>query len=126
MNRSSDSKVKEDIAALHHLVAGMPRRVINAKKILDQFHVSDETKEQIKDHFPRAKSFEENFQFVPAEFLKHVFLRTVELDNGGLLTAATERFDEVFVSETVNKSKDIVRFSTQGKIVDQRFRKAKP
>lgn len=126
MNRSTNPKVKEDITALHHLVAGMPRKVMNAKAILDQFHVSEETKQEIKDHFPRAKSFQENFQFVPSEFLKHVFLRTVELDNGGLLTAATERFDEVFTSETVDAAKSVVRFSTQGKIIDQRFRKAKP
>jgi hypothetical protein len=126
MNRSSDPKNKEDITALHHLVAGLPRKVVHAKTLLEQFNVSEETMEQIKDHFPRAKSFEENFQFVPSEFLKHVFLRTVELDNGGLLTAITERFDEVFASETVDPSKDVVRFSTEGKIVDQRFRKVKP
>ena len=104
----------------------MPRKVVNAKAILDQFHVSEKTKEEIKDHFPKAKSFEENFQFVPAEFLKHVFLRTVELDNGGLLTAATESFDEVFRSETVDQDEETVRFTTEGKIVDQRFRKVKP
>jgi hypothetical protein len=126
MNRSTDPKVKEDITALHHLVAGLPKRIVNAKALLDQFHVSEATKEQIKNHFPRAKSFEENFQFIPAEFLKHIFLRTVELDNGGLLTAATERFDDVFASEMVDASQDVVRFSTQGKIVDQRFRKVKP
>lgn len=126
MNRSSDPNVKEDITALHRLLAGLPRRVVNAKGLLDQFNVSDETKEEIKNHFPRAKSFEENFQFVPAEFLKHVSLRTVELDNGGLLTASTERFDDVFTSETVDASQDVIRFSTQGRIVDQRFRKVKP
>ena len=65
-------------------------------------------------------------QCVPAEFLKHVFLRTVELDNGGLLTAATERFDQVFTTETVDAAKHVVRFSTQGKVVDQRFRKLNP
>ena len=123
MNRSTDTQVKEDIAALHHLMAGMPKRVVNAKGILDQFHVSTATQEEIKKHFPRAKLFDENFQFVPAEFLKHVSLQTVELDNGGLLTAATERFNDVFKRETVNASEDVIRFSTQGKIVDQRFRK---
>jgi hypothetical protein len=123
MNRSTDTHVKEDIAALHHLMAGMPKRVVNAKGILDQFHVSPATQEEIKKHFPRAKLFDENFQFVPTEFLKHVSLQTVELDNGGLLTAATERFNDIFKRESVDASDDIVRFSTQGKIVDQRFRK---
>lgn len=126
MNRSTNMQVKEDIAALHHLMAGMPNRVVNAKGILDQFHISQTTQEEIKKHFPSTKLFGENFQFVPAEFLKHVPLQTVELDNGGLLTAAAERFDDVFKRETVNASEDTIRFSTQGKIVNQRFRKAKP
>ena len=126
MNRSTNMQVKEDISALHHLMAGMPNRVVNAKGILDQFHISQATQEEIKKHFPHTKLFGENFQFVPAEFLKHVSLQTVELDNGGLLTAATARFDDVFKRETVNPSEDVIRFSTQGKIVNQRFRKAKP
>jgi hypothetical protein len=126
MNRSDDPQVKRDITALHHLIMGMPKKVINAKKILDQFQVSEKTKEQIKDVFSKAKAFEENFQFVPAEFLKHVFLRTVELDNSGLLTAPTESFDAVFTSKTVDKDKEVIRFTTEGKIVDQRFRKVKP
>jgi hypothetical protein len=126
MNRSNDPQVKKDIAALHHLIMGMPKKVTHAKKILDQFQVSEKTKEQIKNVFPKAKAFEENFQFVPAEFLKHVFLRTVELDNSGLLTAPTESFDAIFASETVDKDEEVVRFTTEGKIVDQRFRKAKP
>jgi hypothetical protein len=123
MNRSENPEVKKDITAFHRLAAGMPRKIVNAKGLLDQLQVPEETQEQIKERFPRAKLFAENFQFVPAEFLKHVALRTVELDNGGLLTAATERFDNVFTSETVDASKEVVRFTTQGKIVDQRFRK---
>jgi len=124
MNRSSDTQVKEDIAALHHLVAGMPRKVISAEDILNQFHVSGITQEQIKDQFPRAGLFGERFRFVPTEFLKHVAIKTVELDNGGLLTASTERFDKVFTQEVVDRSKALVKFSTQGKVVDQRFKKA--
>jgi hypothetical protein len=126
MNRSENPEVKKDITAFHRLAAAMPRKIVNAKALLDQLQVPEETQEQIKERFPRAKLFAENFQFVPAEFLKHVALRTVELDNGGLLTAATERFDNVFTSETVDASKELVRFTTQGKIVDQRFRKVKP
>jgi hypothetical protein len=124
MNRSTDGKVKEDIAALHHLVAGMPTKVASANEILNQFHVSEATREQIKERFPREVLYEERFRFVPNEFVKHVAIKTVELDNGGLLTAPTDRFDKVFRMEVVNQSKAVVRFSTQGTIVNQRFRKA--
>lgn len=126
MNRTDDGKVKEDIAALQHLVAGMPRKVLSAKDIVRQFHVSEETNKEIRERFPREALFEERFRFVPAEFLKHVAVKTVELDNGGLLTASTERFDEVFKRQIVDATKEVVRFSTEGKIVDQRFRKVTP
>lgn len=126
MNRSTNMQVKEDIAALHHLMSGMPNRVVNAKGILDQFHISQATQEEIKKHFPHTKLFGENFQFVPTEFLKHISLQTVELDNGGLLTAATERFNDVFKREPVESSNDTFKYSTKGKIVNQRFRKGKP
>jgi hypothetical protein len=126
MNRSEDGKVKEDIVALQHLVAGMPRKVLSAKDIVQQFHVSEETHKEIKERFPREALFEERFRFVPSEFVKHVAIKTIELDNGGLLAAPTERFDDVFRRETVDATNAVVRFSTQGKIVDQRFRKVAP
>jgi hypothetical protein len=125
MNQSPDTKVKEDIAALHHFVGGMPKKVVSAQEILNQFHVSDETQQQIKAKFHPAGLFEERFRFVPVEFLKHVAFKTVELDNGGLLTASTDRFDSVFTREVIGQSEDIVKFSTQGKVIDQRFRKTK-
>jgi hypothetical protein len=124
MNHTTAKNVKEDIAALHHLIAGMPKKVVSAQEVLNQFHVSEQTQQQIKERFTRADLINERFRFVPTEFLKHVAIRTVELDNGGMLTASTERFDKVFKQEIVDRSKLLVKFSTQGKIVDQRFRRA--
>jgi hypothetical protein len=126
MNGTNDPKVKADIIGLGQLLSGMPKNVVNAKEILDRFLFSEETKQEIKNSFPRAKSFEENFEFVSSEFRKHVSLRTVELDNGGLLTADVERFNEVFSSDTIDPDDGVVRFSTQGRIIDQRFRRVKP
>ncbi len=127
MNRSSEPSVKQDIVAMHNFMAQMPAQVgVSAKALLDQFHVPEETQAQIKDRFPRAKSFEETFTFVPDEFVKFVSMRSIELDNGALLTAPTDRFDQVFSRESVSGAANVFRFSTQGSIVDQRFRKAKP
>lgn len=127
MNRATEPNVKQDIVAMQTLMAKMPTKAgVSAKELLDQFQVPEETQEQIKDHFPRAKSFEETFTFVPGEFAKFVHMRTTELDNGALLTAPTDRFDQVFTSEPVGTMPGVFRFSTQGRIVDQRFRKAKP
>jgi hypothetical protein len=125
MNRAGDSKTKEEITALARLLPGLKGKVASAKRILDQFHVSEETQRQIKDNFRRESLFDEQFRFMPDELSKFLAFRTVELNNGGLLTAPTDNFDKVFSRETVDSSKDIVRFSTQGTVIDQRFRKEK-
>jgi hypothetical protein len=125
MNRSTDTKTKEEITALCHLLPGLKGKVSSAKGILDQFQVSQKTQEQIRHRFSRASLFDERFRFMPGELPKFLAFRTVELNNGGLLTAPTDNFDKVFTRETVDSSKDIVRFSTQGTVIDQRFRKEK-
>jgi hypothetical protein len=127
MNRSTEPNVKQDIVAMHTLMAKMPAQAgVSAKELLDQFHVPEKTQEEIKDRFRGTKSFDETFTFVPDEFAKFVHMRTTELDNGALLTAPTERFDQVFTTEVVGTTPGVFRFSTQGRIVDQRFRKVKP
>jgi hypothetical protein len=128
MNRSTEPRVKQDIAAMHTLMVKMPSQTrLSAKGLLERFNVSAETQQQIKERFPKAKSFDDTFTFVPNEFAKFVSMRTIELDNGALLTASTDRFDEVFTRENVaGTGNGVVRFSTQGSIVDQRFRKVKP
>lgn len=127
MNRSTEPSVKEDIVAVQTLMAKMPAQAgVSAKELLDQFYVPEKTQEQIKEHFTRAKSFNESFTFVPDEFAKFVHMRTTELDNGALLTAPTDRFEQVFKREPLVNAPGVFQFSTQGRIVDQRFRKVKP
>jgi hypothetical protein len=87
--------------------------------------VSEETQQQIKSKFRRESLFDEQFRFMPDELAKFLAFTTVELDNGGLLTAATDSFDTVFTKELVDAPNDVVRFSTEGTIIDQRFKKVK-
>jgi hypothetical protein len=127
MNRSTEPSIKQDIVAMNSLMAKMPSQAgVSAKGLLEQFRVPAETQEQIRERFPRAKSFDETFTFVPNEFAKFVSMRTTELDNGALLIAPTDRFDQVFTREPVAGASGVFRFSTQGKVIDQRFRKVKP
>jgi hypothetical protein len=113
---------------MHNFMVKMPAQTrLSAKALLDRFQVPAETQKEIKERFPKAKSFDETFTFVPDEFTKFVNMRTIELDNGALLTAPTDRFDQVFAREAVaGPNNDIVRFSTEGSIIDQRYRKVKP
>jgi hypothetical protein len=103
----------------------MKGKVVSAKNILSHFHVSDTTQEKIRTNFRPERLFDERFRFMPDELSKFIAFKTVELDNGGLLTASTNNFDSIFVREVVDSSKDRVRFSTEGTVIDQRLRKTK-
>jgi hypothetical protein len=123
MNRSGDIEVKDEIASLCRLLPGMKGKVLSAKGLLRHFQVSAKTQEGIQSSFKPERLFDERFRFVPDELTKFIAFKTVELDNGGLLTASTNRFDSVFVRELVDSATSRVKFSTEGTIVDQRFKK---
>jgi hypothetical protein len=125
MNQTGDVHVKEEIAALCKLVSGLRGQATSASAIVDQYALSQETKAEIKHHFKREALFTDRFRFVPEEFAKHLAFTTVELSNGGLLTGPSAKFGEIFRKEVVNKVKNVVKYTTQGEVVDQRFRKSK-
>ena len=63
----------------------------------------------------------ERFRMDAAELASRIPLRTVELDNGGLMTAPTPKFDQVFTREPAPEGKQ--RFTTEGHIVDDKLRR---
>jgi hypothetical protein len=66
----------------------------------------------------------EQFQFDVAEFKIQAGFRSVELDNGGILTADSGEFDNVFQREVVDDRTLEVRYSTKGRVVNERLRRA--
>jgi hypothetical protein len=63
------------------------------------------------------------FQFDYSEFSKHLSYKSLELDNGAMLTAQVDTFDKCFIQEQIEK--DEILFQTKGKIVNERLRKVK-
>jgi hypothetical protein len=51
--------------------------------------------------------------------------RSVELNNGGMLTAQSTDFDKIFQRELIDPKVQKVRFSTEGRVVSEKLRKAK-
>ena len=73
---------------------------------------------------PAPELISESFRFDATEFARHAHYRAVELDNGAMLMAEDSRFTEVFQAERL-VGENRVRYTTEGEIVDQRFRKTK-
>lgn len=125
MNRADNTEVKDEIASLCRLLPGMKGKVVSARSILNHFQVSAKTQDRFKMSFKPERLFDDRFRFIPEELTKFIAFKTVELDNGGLLTASTDDFDTVFLREVVDLANARVKFSTEGTIVDQRLRKTK-
>ena len=68
---------------------------------------------------------DETFQLDASEFAKIIAYRSIELDNGGMLTAEVAAFDNVFQRQQVGSAESRVRFSTEGKIISEKLGKAK-
>jgi hypothetical protein len=125
INRTADSAIKEELAAACRLFRGFNKKVTSAADILNELHVSQRAQEAVTRHFPKARLFDDHFRFVIDEFSKHLAFKTIELDNGGLMTALADKFEEVFERHPVDNKRGVYRFSTQGAIADQRFKRAR-
>jgi len=67
---------------------------------------------------------EEKFRFDFDEFKTQVGYRSVEFDNGAMVTAPSAQFNEVIKQEVLDEQQNEVQISTRGKVVSERLRKA--
>jgi hypothetical protein len=115
---------KQELASLAQLLPNLEGQVRSAAQLIGDFHLSPQAAKLVRDQFPNEKTYHEQFKFTAAEFVQHVAYRSVELDNRALMTAPANEFDKVFSRQELAES-DQVRFSTVGRVVDERLRKSK-
>ncbi|MYE15844.1 MAG: hypothetical protein F4Y07_05120 [Gemmatimonadetes bacterium] len=124
VNEVASLAVKADLVAAAQLLRNQHGRVRSAQEFLRRLGVSEEGVDAVMRRLPRPELMRESFEFDADEFLRHLRHRLVELSNGAMLMAEDARFDEVFESQPTDVENH-VRYSTEGEIVDQRYRKTK-
>lgn len=117
-------EVKAQIAAAAQLAGNLPRRMMSIANFCDRFNLTPETKEAVLGKVKPPRLVNERFQFDSEEFGRHIAYKQVELDNGGVLTAPADRFDQVF-EETGRRGREQRTFTTTGLVVDERLKKTK-
>ena len=122
MTATSDSMVKREITSAVNLADNIPHKAMTIGDFCDTFHFSAKTRDAITSAVSPSRLVHEKFKFDSSEFSRHIAYKQVELDNGAVLTAPVEKFDECFKS---TKKRDAHTFSTTGVIVDERLRKSK-
>jgi len=121
---SSSVAVKQELSSIAHLLPNMEGQIKSASQMCQDFHLSQDATDALKEQFATGKLFTENFKFVTDEYKEHIAFRSVELDNGALMTAQANRFDDVFTKQEAGSNK--LRFTTVGAVVDDKLRKSKP
>ncbi len=125
VNHSDDLSVKEQLTAASKLVTQLGGKTTSGKDFAEKYSLSGEAREAIRKEFVRDDLYEERFRFTHDEYVKHISYRTIELDTGGVLTADSESFDDVFVRENYDDETGEASYRTKGKVVDNKLRNVK-
>ena len=121
---SVSPELRQELIATTTLLRGQAGKTQTTTSILDSLGVSEDATQAIGEHFTRPELMGDTFTFDSDEFDKHVHYRTVELDNGAILTAEDKEFSNVFREEHFVDGKGS-RYTTEGIILTQKLRKTK-
>lgn len=120
---ATDVTVRSEIVAAVRLARGMDGQTLSITSLLARLGLSDAAKGAACAHIPEHL-LTEQFRLDADEFERHLPIRSVELDNGGLMMAPTPSFDEVFKREQVAGG-ERVRFVAEGVVIDDKLRKGR-
>ena len=130
VNATANYPLKQELVSVAQLLRNQDGKVRSPRQFLSQLAVSEDGMAAVERTFARPELMDQSFCFDTLEFDRHISYRMVELNTGAILMAEDTKFDRVFQSESVAgettaRHNNVVRFSTEGEVVDQRYRKRK-
>jgi len=123
--KSEDVNVKSEIAAAVTLAGKLAGRRINIDQFCVESGLTNRSINAVKREIDFPALLQDNFKFDLNEFRAQVPFRTMELDNGALLTADADEFTKIFETEVLNKAKRTVKVTTRGAITDEKIGKSR-
>lgn len=124
-SKTTDMSVKQEISAAGTLARNLSDRVTSISEFCDNFNLSEDTKKTIMASVKSERLANDKFQFDLGEFHKHFSYKSIELNNGAILTAPLEQFDQCFQKEKAEDCEGAYVYTTEGMIIDERLRKTK-
>jgi len=115
-------EIKEEISSAVRLSRALNKKLISPKGFGRQMNLSQDAQNAILSKI-KPELHDEQFRLSIEELDRLITFRTVELDTGAFMSALANKFDDVFSKINVDDGK--IRFSTTGKVVDERIRKRK-
>lgn len=118
-------ELKQELTAAGTLAAGLAGHRLSINDFANRLGLSQPAKEALTKELKSTAVAQEVFQFDLVTYKSLVAYKSIELSNGALLTADTEKFDKVFQREPIDGSRDEIKFVTKGKVVDEKFKTAR-
>jgi hypothetical protein len=122
---ASDVSVKSEIAAAVTLAGVLKGEATSILDFQQHFGFSDAARQAIGRRIKRDDTVTEKFVFDLDEFSNHVAYRSIELDNGAILTASAKNFADVFHREPIGSDKERSRYWTEGRVESERLNKSR-
>jgi len=122
---TDDAAVRQELINASQLMRSRHNRIVSADKIVKELGLTEKTELALKDAFPRPELYGATFKFDVREFDATLLFRSVELDNGAMLIADNNKFDEVFHPKPAGRNSTSTRFTTEGRVVSTKLRKTK-
>lgn len=117
---TTNLSVKGEIASAVSLAPNaLQGQAVSVDSFCVHFGLSKDAADAVRKQLKKPSLSSKTFVFDAAEFKKRVPYRSVELENGAILKAPSNEFDDVF---DVDYGQDgTVTYSTSGRIADQRM-----
>lgn len=122
ISSSKDLDVKQELSAAATLSRSLAGKKISVDAFIDQFGLSEKATATLYASLPASQVSSQTFEFDFTAFKEIIAFRAMELDNGAVLSAEADKFDTVFQKEEVG---DASRFTTEGRIVNEKLRKTR-
>jgi hypothetical protein len=114
--------VKREVVSFGILISGLSGRPTSIKELTEKYGLSNEATAEITSHLEHEGLLHDKFVLDGDVFKSHAAFASVEFDNEGILLAPVDRFNECFQREVINQESQIIRFSIEGQVVDERIR----
>lgn len=127
-SKKADSlQTKQEILAAIALARNFYGTTVSIRELSNRLNLSAPARTAIENQVENTALLTDTFVLDSAEFQRNAAYATVELDQGAMLTAPADRFNECFTREQVadTPNEERVRFTTEGRVVDERLRSRK-
>lgn len=113
---------KQEILAAIALTRNFYGKTVSIRDLSARLNLSLGVRTAIEAQVPNPALLTDTFVLDSEEFQHHAAYASVELDQGAMMTAPADRFDQCFSREVVDGPQERYRFTTEGRIVDERLK----